>query len=385
MVAGPGSSGSWVVRGSHLLGQIIAVYDGEPYAHMMPIGEVVSGIKAAFGSARSPEVSLQIRPNSSIHPINGEENAPSPLGDDELLNRLPHPISWREDRQESRSSFTARLKEAGSTVANHFTYIFRRLSKFTKARKKFAVFEPLPSSESFNTLSEKYTRKSKARKAAAIAVQDFLRRLTEAATFLLLFFPRLALRGAEHRFGRFSSRWLRSVSYAFVLLLSVASWFIVAFATAHLAPTLKAFEVPIDLLVLSIACSSIGTMLMTWALRGIPSLFLSLARRKVEREMRLFARSKVYELETGSQTRTMELQTVHEYLWSKYCTGLDSGNGISRRIHHFERIDDWMDERILRRYAEPDNSIHTRTFHHEVYVGRNSRERELFISVEGPR
>ena len=336
-VAVPGSSGSWVVRGSRLLGQIIAVYDGEPYAHMMPIGEVTSGIKAAFGSAQSPEVSLQIRTNSSIRPIDGEENAPSLLEDDELFYRLPHSIPCREDHQESRSGFTARLKAAGSTVANHFTYIFRGLSKFTKARIRFAVFEPLPRSESFD-LFEKYKRESKARKAATVSVPYFLRHLAEAAAFLLLFFPRLALKGAKHCFGRFSSRWLRSLLYAFILLLSVASWSIVAFATAHLAPTLKASEVPIDLLVLSIASSSLGTLLMTWALGGIPSLFPGLARRKVEREMRLFACSEAYELETDSQICAVELQTVHKYLWLKYCAGLDSGNGISRRMHHFERM-----------------------------------------------
>lgn len=325
-VAGPGSSGSWVVRGSRLLGQIIAVYDGEPYAHMMPIGEVVSGIKAASDSARSPEVSLQIRTNSSIRPINGEENAPSPLEDDELFDGLPHSISWREDHQESRSGFTARLKAAGSTVGNHFT------SMFTKTWKRP---EPPPPPESFDTLFEKYKRESDA--------LNFLRRLPEAATFLQLFFLRLALRVQRC----FSSRQFRSLSYAFILLLSVASWSIVAFATAHLAPTLKASEVPIDLLVLSIASSSLGTLLMAWALRGIPSLVFVLARRKVEREMRLFARSRVYELETGSQTRVVELQTVHEYLWLKHCSGF---RGRGRRIHHFERINDWMDKWTLRRY-----------------------------------
>jgi hypothetical protein len=324
---------------------------------MMPIGEVVSGIKAASDSARSPEVSLQIRTNSSICPINGEENALSPLEDDELFDELLHSISWREDHQESRSGFTAWLKAAGSTVANHFTSRFRRLSMFTKTQKRSAVFEPPPPSESFDTLFEKYKRESEARKrkreapiAATVAVLDFLRRLTEAATFLLLFFPRLALRRVERCFGRFSSRRLRSLSYAFVLLLSVVSWSIVAFATAHLAPTLKASEVPIDLLVLSIASSSLGTLLMAWALRGIPSLVFVLARRKVEREMRLFARSRV------GHTRLVELQTVHEYLWLKHCSGFDNGNGIrgrAWRLHHFERINDWADEWALRRYTRP--------------------------------
>jgi len=317
----------------------------------MPIGEVVSGIKAASDSARSPEVSLQIRTNSSIRPINGEENTPSPLEDDELFDGLPHSISWREDHQESRSGFTAWLKAAGSTVANHFTSRFRRLSMFTKTRKRS---QPLPPSESFNTLFEKYKRESDARNRI-IAVVDFLRRLSEAATFLLLSFPRLR----HKRYFRRFSRQLQSLSYAFILLLSVASWSIVVFATAHLAPTLKASEVPIDLLVLSIASSSFGTLLMAWALRGIPSLVFVLARRKVEREMRLFARSRVYELERCSHTRVEELQTVHEYLWLKHCSGLDNGNRISeweRRIHHFERINDWMDKLTLLECMGPNVS-----------------------------
>jgi hypothetical protein len=46
--AAKGSSGAWVVRGSDLLGVIVAVYDNEPYAHMLPIEQVFSGIRSAY-------------------------------------------------------------------------------------------------------------------------------------------------------------------------------------------------------------------------------------------------------------------------------------------------------------------------------------------------
>ncbi|KAF2827038.1 hypothetical protein CC86DRAFT_466786 [Ophiobolus disseminans] len=42
----PGASGTWVVDGNALLGIIIAVYDGEDYAHMLPIGPVFASIQA---------------------------------------------------------------------------------------------------------------------------------------------------------------------------------------------------------------------------------------------------------------------------------------------------------------------------------------------------
>jgi hypothetical protein len=41
-----GSSGAWVVQGSSLLGIIIAVYDNEPYAHMLDITNVFQDIRA---------------------------------------------------------------------------------------------------------------------------------------------------------------------------------------------------------------------------------------------------------------------------------------------------------------------------------------------------
>jgi hypothetical protein len=41
-----GSSGAWVVQGPCLLGIIIAVYDDEPYAHMLDIASVFQDVRA---------------------------------------------------------------------------------------------------------------------------------------------------------------------------------------------------------------------------------------------------------------------------------------------------------------------------------------------------
>jgi hypothetical protein len=56
---GRGLSGTWVVRGQALIGILIAVYEGEPYAHMMPISQVVSAIKTTVSNAGNiPKVEL---------------------------------------------------------------------------------------------------------------------------------------------------------------------------------------------------------------------------------------------------------------------------------------------------------------------------------------
>jgi hypothetical protein len=55
----PGSSGTWVVEGRALLGVITAVYDKMPYAHMVPIKSVITGIESMFDqSARRVKVAV---------------------------------------------------------------------------------------------------------------------------------------------------------------------------------------------------------------------------------------------------------------------------------------------------------------------------------------
>jgi hypothetical protein len=54
-----GLSGAWVVRGPRLIGMIIAVYDDEPYAHVLPISSVFSDIEALLSDGHlPPQVSL---------------------------------------------------------------------------------------------------------------------------------------------------------------------------------------------------------------------------------------------------------------------------------------------------------------------------------------
>lgn len=58
-IVGPGASGTWVVDGNALLGIIIAVYDNEPYAHMIPIASIFSGIQDMFSKhSKHPEVHI---------------------------------------------------------------------------------------------------------------------------------------------------------------------------------------------------------------------------------------------------------------------------------------------------------------------------------------
>lgn len=61
---GKGSSGAWVVRGSDLLGVIVAVYDNEPYAHMLPIEQVFSAIRSAYtdGTTNPANVDISLPP-----------------------------------------------------------------------------------------------------------------------------------------------------------------------------------------------------------------------------------------------------------------------------------------------------------------------------------
>ncbi|KAF2789692.1 MFS general substrate transporter [Melanomma pulvis-pyrius CBS 109.77] len=56
-----GLSGTWVTRGSDLLGMIVAIYEDEPYAHMLPIHQVFSDIKSLLAKdGHLPKVEIDI-------------------------------------------------------------------------------------------------------------------------------------------------------------------------------------------------------------------------------------------------------------------------------------------------------------------------------------
>jgi tetratricopeptide (TPR) repeat protein len=56
-----GSSGAWVVCGTKLIGMIIAVYENEPYAHMIEVNTIFSDIKSLLADGESvPHVSLNL-------------------------------------------------------------------------------------------------------------------------------------------------------------------------------------------------------------------------------------------------------------------------------------------------------------------------------------
>jgi hypothetical protein len=57
-----GLSGAWVVRGPCLIGMIIAVYEDEPYAHVLPISSIFTDIRALLSNGdHVPQVSLPER------------------------------------------------------------------------------------------------------------------------------------------------------------------------------------------------------------------------------------------------------------------------------------------------------------------------------------
>lgn len=61
--AGQGLSGAWVASGNQLLGMIIAVYDEEPYVHMLEMTSIFSDIRALMSSGdRIPQVVLLEHP-----------------------------------------------------------------------------------------------------------------------------------------------------------------------------------------------------------------------------------------------------------------------------------------------------------------------------------
>lgn len=54
-----GLSGTWVLGDGRLTGVIIAVYDDEPYAHMLPVSQIFSDIQALLTDGVSvPEIGL---------------------------------------------------------------------------------------------------------------------------------------------------------------------------------------------------------------------------------------------------------------------------------------------------------------------------------------
>lgn len=56
-----GSSGAWVARNNGLLGMILAVYDDEPYVHMLPMHQVFADVQSVLQKdGKKPIVSLDL-------------------------------------------------------------------------------------------------------------------------------------------------------------------------------------------------------------------------------------------------------------------------------------------------------------------------------------
>lgn len=78
-----GLSGCWVVRGSKLLGIIVAVYEVEPYAHMIPASAIFSDIKSLVSKETEVrELSLEINDVEAIgNKIGRSEKKTAPVSD----------------------------------------------------------------------------------------------------------------------------------------------------------------------------------------------------------------------------------------------------------------------------------------------------------------
>ena len=87
------------------------------------------------------------------------------------------------------------LKAAGSTVANYFT------SRFC-CRTIDTLFEENKRENELRNAREKFRNAREIKKRNIVTpVLDFLQNLVGTAIYLLLFFPRLALRGVNRCFG----------------------------------------------------------------------------------------------------------------------------------------------------------------------------------------
>jgi hypothetical protein len=74
-----GLSGAWVVRDSHLLGFILAIYSDEPYVHMLPITAVFKSIRDLLSrDGRAPQLSLPLQTSTNTDHSSTSEGSKSP-------------------------------------------------------------------------------------------------------------------------------------------------------------------------------------------------------------------------------------------------------------------------------------------------------------------
>lgn len=109
-----GLSGAWVVSGDQLLGMIIAVYDDEPYAHMLEMTKVISDIRALMSTEdRIPQVALVEPPclasATAIEPLR------KPLHDMALVP----PLSYIEAEERGKTNWEHKTRPKWSFVQEY--------------------------------------------------------------------------------------------------------------------------------------------------------------------------------------------------------------------------------------------------------------------------
>jgi hypothetical protein len=103
-----GFSGTWVVSSGEAIGMIVAVYENEPYVHMLSMGSVFSSVrKTLLGAIKDPEVRIlstvdslansserlqaRSRPNSHV-------DVPAHTGHIPIIDKIPVADSGKERR-----------------------------------------------------------------------------------------------------------------------------------------------------------------------------------------------------------------------------------------------------------------------------------------------
>jgi hypothetical protein len=140
---------------------------------MMPIGEVLSGIRAAFDSIISPEISLIIRLDSPSFAASREQTELSQTQDDSILpitstssrqdyssyDITPYDRQPQENSPEAGPGFMARLKLTGSVFGESVASLFRhRLPRVEVYPEEAYLYDP--PLEPFNSPSRLFNRPS---------------------------------------------------------------------------------------------------------------------------------------------------------------------------------------------------------------------------------
>ena len=131
-----GLSGAWVVSGETLLGVIIAIYDDEPYAHMLEITSIFSDVRALMSSGdRVPVISLIDRPNSQTAQDPTVSHAHTMVDLQPSVQIVPQKVEheWQENSS-AKDAATLALNKAQKFLKERLTIVGQRESSDVEKR-----------------------------------------------------------------------------------------------------------------------------------------------------------------------------------------------------------------------------------------------------------